>query len=305
MNNLYDILAEAEDGEAMAMLGREFGLTPQQTQAAVMALLPAISTGLKQATATPEGLAELFGVMGQQRDLSAMFGAPDVAFAPQGRAAGNDVLSVIFGSPDVSRAVVDQAQQFSGVTGSILQEDAAGDCRHHHLGPDGRARAGGAEGFCHCTLLGQRARRYSRPDFRPRPAGRRAAAAGSVAAVSRAVARRSDDADPDRSQPGRRSRSDHARTRKGLARGTDQAGDHRWRADHLAGRSGRPVPIPDAGRSARAGADAAPGAGANSATNAASAGRRHPRPDLARLARWQAAGLDERRSRAARHLRRR
>ena len=122
MNNLYDILAEAEDGEAMAMLGREFGLTPQQTQAAVMALLPAISTGLKQATATPEGLAELFGVMGQQRDLSAMFGAPDVAFAPQGRAAGNDVLSVIFGSPDVSRAVVDQAQQFSGVTGSILKK---------------------------------------------------------------------------------------------------------------------------------------------------------------------------------------
>jgi hypothetical protein len=122
MNNLYEILAEAEDGEAMAMLGREFGLTPQQTQAAVMALLPAISTGLKQATATPEGLGELFSVMGQQRDLSAMYGAPDVAFAPQGRAAGNDVLSVIFGSPDVSRAVVDQAQQFSGVTGSILKK---------------------------------------------------------------------------------------------------------------------------------------------------------------------------------------
>lgn len=122
MNNLYDILAEAEDGEAMAMLGREFGLTPQQTEAAVMALLPAISTGLKQATATPEGLGELFSVMGQQRDLYSMYGAPDVAFAPQGRAAGNDVLSVIFGSPDVSRAVVDQAQQFSGVTGSILKK---------------------------------------------------------------------------------------------------------------------------------------------------------------------------------------
>lgn len=122
MNNLYDILAEAEDGEALAMLGREFGLTPQQTQAAVMALLPAISTGLKQATATPEGLGELFSVMGRQRDLAAMYGAPDIAFAAQGRAAGDDVLSVIFGSPDVSRAVVDQAQQFSGVAGSILKK---------------------------------------------------------------------------------------------------------------------------------------------------------------------------------------
>jgi hypothetical protein len=60
--------------------------------------------------------------MGQQRDLTAMFGTPDVAFAAQGRAAGNDVLSVIFGSPDVSRAVADQAQKFSGVAGSILKK---------------------------------------------------------------------------------------------------------------------------------------------------------------------------------------
>jgi hypothetical protein len=122
MGSLYDILAEAENGEAMAMLGQEFGLTPQQTQAAVMALLPAISTGLKRATATPEGLAALFGVMGQQRDLHAMYGAPDVAFAAAGRAAGNDVLSVVFGSPDVSRAVADQAQQFSGVASTILKK---------------------------------------------------------------------------------------------------------------------------------------------------------------------------------------
>jgi hypothetical protein len=122
MANLYDILNQARGGEVIAMLGREFGLTPQQTEASVMALLPAISTGLKQATATPEGLGNLFGMMGYQRDLHAMYGDPKVAFAPQGRAAGNDVLSVIFGSPDVSRAVVDQAQQFSGVGSGILKK---------------------------------------------------------------------------------------------------------------------------------------------------------------------------------------
>jgi hypothetical protein len=122
MATLYEILAEAQGGEAIAVLGREFGLTPQQTQGAVMALLPAISMGLKQATATPEGLGNLFGVMGHQRDLHAMYGDPKIALAPEGRAAGNDVLSVIFGSPDVSRAVVDQAQQFSGVGSSILKK---------------------------------------------------------------------------------------------------------------------------------------------------------------------------------------
>jgi hypothetical protein len=44
MNNLYEIMDSAHGGEAMVMLGREFGLTPAQTQSAVMALLPAIST---------------------------------------------------------------------------------------------------------------------------------------------------------------------------------------------------------------------------------------------------------------------
>jgi hypothetical protein len=50
-----------------------------------------------------------------------MYGDPETAFAQEGRAAGNDVLSVIFGSPDVSRAVADQAQSFSGVDSAILK----------------------------------------------------------------------------------------------------------------------------------------------------------------------------------------
>ena len=88
--------------QAVALLGREFGLTPDQTQAAVTALLPAISTGLKRSTATPEGLANLFRVMGQQKDLGAMDSDPTTAFAQAGQTAGNDVLAAIFGSPDVN-----------------------------------------------------------------------------------------------------------------------------------------------------------------------------------------------------------
>src|SRR5262245_8168805 len=122
MATLHDILADAEDGEAMAMLSREFDLTPQETQAAVEALLPAISAGLKRSTATPEGLGRLFETMGQQQDLHAMYRDPEVAFAHEGRTAGNDVLSTIFGSPDVSRAVAFQAQQVSGVSANILKQ---------------------------------------------------------------------------------------------------------------------------------------------------------------------------------------
>src|SRR5262245_18532825 len=122
MRNLYEVLDNAQGGEAMALMGQEFDLEPEQVQAAVTALLPAISTGLKQSTATPEGLGNLFGVMGQQPDLHAMYDDPETAFAEEGRSAGNDVLSLIFGSPDVSRALADHAQNFSGVSSSTLQK---------------------------------------------------------------------------------------------------------------------------------------------------------------------------------------
>src|SRR5580704_6610526 len=122
MASLYEILNISHDGEGLAAHTREFGLMPTQTQAAVTALLPAVSTGLKKSTATPDGLSNLFGMMGQQPDLQDMYDDPETAFGPDGVAAGNDALSVIFGSPDVSRAVIDQAQNFSGVSSNILKK---------------------------------------------------------------------------------------------------------------------------------------------------------------------------------------
>lgn len=124
MANLYDILASAQHGDALAELSDQFDLTPQQTKAAVAALLPAISLGLKRATATPEGLASLLATMGTQPELYAMYSDPRAAFSREGREAGNAVLAQMFGTPDASRAIADQAQHFSGggVTSSILKK---------------------------------------------------------------------------------------------------------------------------------------------------------------------------------------
>ena len=102
MANMYEVLADAQNGEAITELGREFGLSSQQTQAAVAALLPAISMGLKRTTATPAGLGDLFALMGAQPDLYAMYDDPQLAFSREGRAAGNAALSRMFGSPDAS-----------------------------------------------------------------------------------------------------------------------------------------------------------------------------------------------------------
>ena len=122
MANLYEILADAQNGEAMTAVGREFGLSPQQTQAAVASLLPAISMGLKRTTATPEGLGGLLALMGAQPELYAMYDDPRLAFSREGRAAGNAALSRMFVSPDASRAIADQAQQLSGISSTILKK---------------------------------------------------------------------------------------------------------------------------------------------------------------------------------------
>ena len=122
MANLYELVDEAHDGESLAELGREFQLTPQQTEAAVTALLPAISAGLKQSTATFDGLGNLLAMMGQQPHLQSLYDDPEAALGAQGAAAGNDVLSTIFGSPAVTQGVIDHAQQFSGVNSGILKK---------------------------------------------------------------------------------------------------------------------------------------------------------------------------------------
>lgn len=119
MMNLYDILAKAQDGEAMASLARQFKLTEAQTEAAVDALLPAFSMGLKQMSATPGGMANLFGMMAQPNFQAMLAGVPA---SDQGRNAGNDLLGMMFGSPEMSRAVAEQAAQYAGIGSAIMKK---------------------------------------------------------------------------------------------------------------------------------------------------------------------------------------
>jgi hypothetical protein len=122
MATLREILARSQHGEAIDVIARAYGLSHEQADAAVSALLPAISMGLKRSTATPEGLGQLFDVAARQPRLFAMYDDPDVALSPEGLASGNAVLANLFGSPEASRAVAAHAQQLSGVGGAILEK---------------------------------------------------------------------------------------------------------------------------------------------------------------------------------------
>jgi hypothetical protein len=118
---LYDMLANAQNGHAMETLARQFNLTQQQTQAAVDALLPAFSQGLKRNASDPFGVAAFMNAMASGQHAK-YFEDASKAFAPQGVAEGNGILGHLFGSKDLSRAVASQAAQATGLGQQLLQQ---------------------------------------------------------------------------------------------------------------------------------------------------------------------------------------
>jgi hypothetical protein len=107
--NLFDMLAQGQGNNGLQSLGQQFGLSQQQTQAAVEALLPAFSKGLQQTASTPQGLGALLTMLSGGQSLS-------------GSDAGNGVLGQLFGSKDLSRAVAAQASQATGVSQDVLKQ---------------------------------------------------------------------------------------------------------------------------------------------------------------------------------------
>jgi hypothetical protein len=121
MPSLFDILAQAQNGNGMQALAQQFGLSQQQAQSAVEALLPAFSQGLKHNTSDPYGLGSFMTAMASGQHAK-YFEDASRAFSPQGVDEGNGILGHLFGSKDLSRAVASQAAQASGVSQQILQQ---------------------------------------------------------------------------------------------------------------------------------------------------------------------------------------
>jgi hypothetical protein len=121
MMNLFEMMQSAQNGQAMQNLARQYGLSMQQTQAALDALLPAFSMGLQRQTQNPYAFGNLAQMMtatpfGQMYDSDGD-GIPDRAMP-----LGQDVMSQIFGSKEVANAVAAQAAATSGVGQAVLKQ---------------------------------------------------------------------------------------------------------------------------------------------------------------------------------------
>lgn len=118
--NLSNIIAEAQGGQAMANIGRQFGLTEEQSADAVRHLLPAFTAGLERNTSTPMGMAELLQALSGGQHAR-YYDDPAEMENSATRDAGNDILKHLFGNKDVSRAVTQHASAQTGIGSVILK----------------------------------------------------------------------------------------------------------------------------------------------------------------------------------------
>jgi hypothetical protein len=119
--NLIEMLTQAQDGQSVASLGRQFGLDEAQTRAALEQLAPIVAAGLRRNAASDDGFFNLArelqgGQFGRYADENSQDQLTDATLD------GNAILAQIFGSKDVSRGVANQAADLSGVGSAILKK---------------------------------------------------------------------------------------------------------------------------------------------------------------------------------------
>jgi len=119
--NLFDMLAGAQGGNGIDALAKQFGLSQQQSESAVEALMPAFSNAFRQNAADPNELGSLLTALASGQHAQYAQSASN-AFSPQGMAEGNGILGHLFGSKDLSRAVAAQASQATGIGQDTLKQ---------------------------------------------------------------------------------------------------------------------------------------------------------------------------------------
>ena len=180
---LFDMMLRAQNGASSEALARQFNLAQEQAAQAMAALMPAFSAGFKRTSSEPYDLTQLMSSLFSGA-YAKYFEDISRAFTPQGLADGNEVLARLFGSKDVSRAIAQQAEQFTGIGQEIYKKimpamaDALmGGLFKQMTGQMTAQMTGGSDAFS-ASPLGQMQRQWlENMGLQPKPA--QASATGS------------------------------------------------------------------------------------------------------------------------------
>ena len=113
--NLMQMLTDAADGDGLAALGARHGASPEQALGVAQAALPALSSGLKRMTRSPEELMRLAGLL-RSDDAAPVAEAPE-ANPETAERQGAQFLDTLFGSarPEIEREIAADGAQRSGL----------------------------------------------------------------------------------------------------------------------------------------------------------------------------------------------
>jgi hypothetical protein len=117
--NLNDIMQAAQGGQGINNIATQFGLTPEQAQAAVQAAMPAFSQGLQRLGQDPNALGGVLSHIANDVHQGSFQDPAQASAAANG--VGGDALGQIFGSPQVTGQIGQRISQASGVSPEIIQ----------------------------------------------------------------------------------------------------------------------------------------------------------------------------------------
>lgn len=118
---VLEALRSAQGGEGTANIARTFGITPQQAEAALVALVPEVSRVIERNTLSRGGVADVLAALGDPRHHSAL-NDPSALNSPSTQAAGVELLQQMLGGKDKSRALAARAAASSGLGETLIKQ---------------------------------------------------------------------------------------------------------------------------------------------------------------------------------------
>jgi hypothetical protein len=119
MFSLNEIFDNAQGGKAAENLANQFGLTPEQVDGAVKALIPALSMAFISKLKDPGALSGLVSTLNDGQHTST-FASADAAQTPATADKGNDILGQLFGSSHITTQIAQQASSITGLRPEVL-----------------------------------------------------------------------------------------------------------------------------------------------------------------------------------------
>lgn len=115
--DITDLIATEQGSRALEALSQRFNLTPDQTRAAIDQLAPAVMSGMRNETASPQGLQGLLGAL-VKGDHGRYLDGDEAGMVDD----GNGILAHIFGSKDVSRGVAAEVARETGLGDTTMKQ---------------------------------------------------------------------------------------------------------------------------------------------------------------------------------------